>query len=104
MALDTTTLKVTNNCGEVIWPALHTDGGVGPAVNGWEQRPGKTVAFNVSADWFGRFWGRTNCTFNADGTGPAVPGRMACLTGDCNGQLDCKVSVCRDPPPDLPPR
>lgn len=52
----------------------------------------------VSADWQGRVWGRTNCSFNVGGTGPSnLNGNngngQACITGDCNGVLDCVVTV-----------
>ncbi len=52
----------------------------------------------VSWDWQGRVWGRTNCSFNANGTGPSqlngVRGNgAACLTGDCFGVVDCQFTV-----------
>ncbi|KAK4246984.1 putative thaumatin family protein [Corynascus novoguineensis] len=48
----------------------------------------------VSPDWAGRIWGRTNCSFNADGSGPSTYSGVdgygaACVTGDCLGKLDC---------------
>jgi hypothetical protein len=52
----------------------------------------------VSPDWQGRVWGRTNCSFNDDGSGPSnlngVNGNgAACTTGDCFGRLDCEFTV-----------
>ncbi|GAB7353959.1 hypothetical protein MBLNU459_g4557t2 [Dothideomycetes sp. NU459] len=44
----------------------------------------------VSENWQGRIWGRTNCTFNNQGT--ANGGGKACGTGDCNGALSCSVT------------
>jgi hypothetical protein len=52
----------------------------------------------VSPDWAGRVWGRTNCSFNGDGSGPSAYGGLdgngaACYTGDCVGKLDCESTV-----------
>lgn len=88
-----TPLLVTNNCPETIWPAISTQSGDGPPRNGFELLPGKTVNQTVSEDWQGRVWGRTNCSFNAEGTGPKEGSGRACRSGDCNGILDCKVGV-----------
>ncbi|TPX17076.1 uncharacterized protein E0L32_003194 [Thyridium curvatum] len=90
-------LKVTNNCGETLWPGIATQHGVGPGTGGFVLDPGRTVGFNVSWDWQGRLWGRTNCSFNDDGSGPAnlngVDGNgAACTTGDCFGKLDCEFT------------
>lgn len=90
-------LVVTNNCGEMIWPGIGTQNGIGPGTGGFELAPGGTRKMHVSPDWQGRVWGRTNCSFNADGTGPSnlngVNGNgAACLTGDCFGQLDCQFT------------
>ncbi|EON95928.1 putative thaumatin family protein [Phaeoacremonium minimum UCRPA7] len=46
----------------------------------------------VSSNWQGRVWGRTNCTFTENGTAPADMGGVACTTGDCFGKLDCAFS------------
>lgn len=86
-----TPLLVTNGCPETIWPAISTQSGDGPGLNGFELLPGKTVNQTVSEDWQGRVWGRTNCSFNAEGTGPKEGGGRACRSGDCNGILNCKV-------------
>lgn len=55
----------------------------------------------VSADWQGRVWGRTNCSFapgglsasNLNGNNGAG---AACGTGDCGGVLNC-VNTVRGP-------
>lgn len=91
-------LKVTNNCADTIWPGVLTQGGVGPGTSGFELLPHKTRNLLVGPAWEGRVWGRTNCTFNENGTGPGSEGGWngggaACLTGDCFGRLDCKVAV-----------
>lgn len=99
-------LRVTNNCPETLWPGIGTQHGLGPGLGGFELVPGETMAFLVGPTWQGRVWGRTNCTFNADGTGPSNingwnGGGQACLTGDCFGVLDCEFSV--SPVAFLPP-
>ncbi|KAK4162518.1 Hsp70-like protein [Cladorrhinum sp. PSN259] len=90
-------LVVTNNCGETIWPGIGTQNGIGPGTGGFELTSGESRYMFVSPDWQGRVWGRTNCSFNADGTGPSnlngVNGNgAACLTGDCFARLDCEFT------------
>jgi len=91
-------LVVTNNCAEMIWPGIGTQNGIGPGTGGFELGPGQSRNMWVSPDWQGRVWGRTNCSFNEDGTGPSnlngVNGNgAACLTGDCFARLDCEFTV-----------
>jgi hypothetical protein len=102
-------LRVTNNCPGTIWPAIGTQHGLGPGLGGFELVPGKTMAFLVGPTWQGRVWGRTNCSFNEDGTGPSNlngwdGSGQACLTGDCLGVLDCEYSVRLPTTKPLPPR
>lgn len=90
--------RVTNLCSNDIYPAILTQAGTGPAFGGFLLGPGNSRNFTVSANWQGRIWARTNCSFNADGTGPAEEGGIdgsgkACLTGDCGGVVDCKGTV-----------
>ncbi|KAK5170839.1 hypothetical protein LTR04_002916 [Oleoguttula sp. CCFEE 6159] len=90
-----TPLIVTNYCAETVYPGITTQGGTGPQSNGFELQSGGNFSQDVSADWQGRVWGRTNCSFNSQGTGPANSGGskyQACDTGDCNGIVDCKVT------------
>ena len=61
-------LAVTNNCAETIYPAILTQSGTGPSTSGFQLNPGASQKLTVSADWQGRVWGRTNCSFNAQGT------------------------------------
>jgi len=89
--LDITPLLVTNRCSEDIYPGISTQSGKGPKENGFKLTPGETKNQTVSEDWQGRVWGRTNCTFNSDGSGPAEGRGKACRSGDCNGKLDCQV-------------
>lgn len=95
-------LRVTNNCPETIWPGIGTQAGEGPGSGGFELPVGMTMAFVVGPTWQGRVWGRTNCTFNEDGTAPGNMnvtepgwdgGGRACMTGDCFGVIDCAFTV-----------
>lgn len=86
-------IKITNFCPATIWPALATQEGRGPSTHGFELAPKSSKELSVSQDWQGRVWARTNCSFNADGTAAHDGGRKACDTGDCDGVLDCVVTV-----------
>ena len=91
-------LVVSNLCTETIYPAVLTQAGNGPSTSGFELNPGNTMNLTVGSDWQGRVWGRTNCSFNNEGTGPANTGGLngggqACGTGDCNGIVKCMVTV-----------
>lgn len=90
--------RISNHCPVDIYPAIITQHGRGPSTGGYRAQPGNTTNFTVSADWQGRIWGRTNCSFNGQGTGPKAEGGwygtgQACLTGDCGGVIDCKGTV-----------
>ncbi len=91
--LDITPLLVTNRCPDDIWPGISTQSGNGPEFTGFRLSPGETKNQTVSEDWQGRVWGRTNCSFNDDGSGPANGHGKACYSGDCNGILNCRVGV-----------
>ncbi|OCK81621.1 Osmotin, thaumatin-like protein [Lepidopterella palustris CBS 459.81] len=84
-----TPLIVTNYCSETIYPGIMTQAGNGPPQTGFKLDPGQSNNQTVSENWQGRVWGRTNCSFNGDGTGPATGNGAACGTGDCNGILNC---------------
>jgi hypothetical protein len=89
---------VVNNCGETIWPGVGTQAGTGPGTGGFQLSSGDKRELSVAADWQGRIWGRTNCSFNALGTGPANlngnnGGGRACTTGDCGGVMECTLTV-----------
>ena len=96
---DTRPIKVTNSCPETIYPGIATQGGTTPSRSGFMLNPGDSQTLTVSADWQGRVWGRTNCSFNPDGTGSANNGGnngggSACFTGDCGGVVNCMATVC----------
>ena len=91
-------LVITNHCKETIYPGVATQAGTSPGTNGFGLSPGATRNLTVGYDWQGRVWGRTNCSFNSDGTGPSNTGGnngggAACSTGDCFGVVECKVAV-----------
>lgn len=56
---------------------------VNPNRGGWYLAPnGGSVTVTVPNGWEGRFWGRTNCTFDEFGNG-------SCETGNCSAGLYC---------------
>ncbi|RYE55938.1 MAG: hypothetical protein EOP48_09105 [Sphingobacteriales bacterium] len=56
---------------------------VNPNRGGWYLAPnGGKVTVTVPNGWEGRFWGRTNCNFDANGNG-------SCETGNCTAGLYC---------------
>ncbi|KAI9802078.1 MAG: hypothetical protein M1833_001999 [Piccolia ochrophora] len=90
-------LKITNLCAEMVHPGIMTQSGGAPPSSGFALSTGNSKTLTVSADWQGRVWGRTNCSFNPSGTGASNNGGLngggkACMTGDCNGIVDCRVS------------
>lgn len=55
----------------------------------FELSPGSNKTQSVSSDWQGRVWGRTNCSFDAQGQSG---GGRACQTGDCGGVVQCQAT------------
>ena len=91
---ETRSLRITNTCPETIYPGIVTQSGSRPSKGGFKLDSGDSQTLAVSADWQGRVWGRTNCTFNRDGTGTANKGGgRACGSGDCGSIVDCKATV-----------
>ena len=86
----TVELVVTNNCTDTIYPAITTQYGDAPEMNGFQLDPGNSVTLHVPPNWQGRVWGRTNCSF----PNPSAPAR-ACSTGDCGGVVNCTLAVSR---------
>lgn len=91
-------LVISNNCADTIWPGIGTQAGTGPGTGGFELSSGSSNSLTVSADWQGRVWGRTNCSFAPGGAsasnlnGNNGAGR-ACDSGDCGGVLSCVNTV-----------
>lgn len=91
---DTTVpLRITNNCPEMIWPAVLTQSGIGPESSGFELEPGASNPQEVSGDWQGRVWGRTNCTFSPAREPASGQGGIVCQTGDCGQFIECRGTV-----------
>jgi Thaumatin family len=87
-------LIINNQCGEPLWPAIETQAGTGPGIGGFLLAPGTSRSLSVGEDWTGRVWGRTNCSFNANGTASSRGSAPACDTGDCGGLMSCAGPVC----------
>ncbi|XP_034701755.1 thaumatin-like protein 1 [Vitis riparia] len=71
------TFDILNKCTYTVWAAASPGGGRRlDSGQSWTitVKPGTTNA---------RIWGRTSCTFDANGRGK-------CKTGDCNGLLNCQ--------------
>ena len=99
---ETVPLVIKSLCSETIYPGILTQTGTPPSSGGFELQTGQQKNFTVGADWQGRVWGRTNCSFNSQGTGPGNAGGnngggRACGTGDCGGIVNCKGTVCAYP-------
>lgn len=75
-------IVITNSCPDRIWPGITTQNG-DAASDGFPLDAGSNRTINVPANWQGRIWGRTNCTFP---DGDKANGK--CLTGEC-GALKC---------------
>jgi len=81
-AQSTHTITINNNCTETVWigangtPSIQSITVNGQAVTtfgGWEMTTGQTAIVTVPLTWQnGRFWARTGCKFQADGTCPAA--------------------------------
>jgi hypothetical protein len=67
---------------QTIWVAASPDATAPLAATGWVLPAGQSVTITVPNNWNGRFWGRTGCVFNSQGTGH-------CETGDCGGKFQC---------------
>nr|DAD47462.1 TPA_asm: hypothetical protein HUJ06_017399 [Nelumbo nucifera] len=71
------TFEVRSQCPYTVWAAASPGGGQ-------RLERGQSWTINVTAGTEGaRIWGRTNCSFDANGRGQ-------CLTGDCGGVLQCQ--------------
>ncbi|KAK4746255.1 hypothetical protein SAY87_012567 [Trapa incisa] len=79
----TTVFTIQNQCSYTVWPGtLSGNGGTVLGDGGFELAPGDSVQLTAQPGWSGRFWGRTECSFD-----PAT-GAGKCATGGCGG-LKC---------------
>lgn len=86
-------LRIINNCAETIWPALLTQAGKGVAA-GFGLKSGGFEETDIAEDGQRRLWGRTNCSFNSNGSGAASGFPWARETGDYDSALSCVGTVC----------
>lgn len=86
-------LVVTNNCEQTIYPGILTQAGTGPDRSGFRLEAGGSLSQTVGANWRGRVWGRTNCSFSDDGTPASGQGGAACSSGDCGAFVECQGAV-----------
>ncbi|XP_071696695.1 thaumatin-like protein 1 [Rutidosis leptorrhynchoides] len=82
--MGTSTFTFKNRCDYIVWPGILSSAGSTPLDStGFELSPGESRSFQATPGWSGRFWGRTGCTFDANGQG-------SCATGDCgSNQMSC---------------
>nr|ADB97932.1 thaumatin-like protein S2 [Pinus monticola] len=74
------TFVIQNHCSYTVWAA-----GI-PVGGGQALGQGQSWSVGVPAGTSsGRFWGRTECSFDGSGNG-------RCSTGDCGGVLSCQLS------------
>jgi len=82
------TFVVKNSCAFTVCPGVFTDLSAGSATpnvpTGWEAAAGSSRSFSVPDNWTaGRIWGRRDCDFSSSS------GADSCLTGGCDGGLEC---------------
>ncbi len=88
------TFTFANGCSSDVWVGTQPNGGIPIlAGGGFALAAGETMSLVAEEGWGGRFWGRSGCTFDADGIG-------SCETGDCGGLLRC-AGAGGDPPASL---
>ncbi|KAI3828623.1 hypothetical protein L1987_02730 [Smallanthus sonchifolius] len=84
-----TTITVVNDCGFTVWPGI--SGSPVFDITGFELTEGNSHSFQTPANWSGRLWGRTGCTFNGSGHG-------SCKIGDCgSGEMECNRRLATPP-------
>ncbi|RYR06337.1 hypothetical protein Ahy_B06g086088 [Arachis hypogaea] len=71
-----------NNCKYTVWPGSLSGNCSNIIYTELSLRPGFLTQLNVPAGWSGRFWIRTECSFDRTGKGE-------CAIGDCFGGLKC---------------
>ncbi len=72
-------ITFVNHMQQTIWVAAT---GHPLSITGWVLQAGQSVSTTIPDAWNGRFWGRTGCTFDANGNGH-------CETGDCASRFQC---------------
>lgn len=77
------TIRVVNNCAFPVWPAIVGSTDLPPPRMS-KVKAGESYSWKADPFWSGSIWGRTGCLFNPQGLG-------GCNSGDCGGNLQCKV-------------
>ncbi|CAL8998037.1 unnamed protein product [Prunus brigantina] len=74
------TFTIVNECKETIWPGItHSENFSG---SGFTLKQGQSTVYTAPADWNGRIWARTGCSFDKNGNGK-------CQTGSCGTIINC---------------
>ncbi|XP_008781003.2 thaumatin-like protein 1 [Phoenix dactylifera] len=92
MLVECTAFTFVNKCGYTVWPGILSGSG-SPELEttGFELATGDSRSLQAPTGWSGRFWGRTECSFDGAGKG-------SCATGDCGtGGVECKGSGAAPP-------
>ncbi|CAN1134784.1 Thaumatin-like protein 1a [Linum perenne] len=91
---EATQVDFTNNCPFTVWPgtSIDDDGITQLPETGFILLPDQSTIIELAPTWsFARFWGRTECSYDATSN-------FTCLTGDCGtGKIECNNN-----PPTLP--
>ncbi|KAK6117124.1 hypothetical protein DH2020_049169 [Rehmannia glutinosa] len=87
LASATTLFILTNECSYTVWPATLSGDGAISGDGVFALLPGDTSEFQSQAGWSGLIWARTACVFDIN------DGNSHCLTGDCDGKLNCTVTA-----------
>ncbi|KAK9067847.1 hypothetical protein SSX86_011958 [Deinandra increscens subsp. villosa] len=79
------TITVVNDCAFTVWPGIYSSPVLD--ITGFELREGDSRSFHTLANWRGKLWGRTGCTFNGSGHGSCKIGDCGSDEMECNGRL-----------------
>ncbi|CAK9171534.1 unnamed protein product [Ilex paraguariensis] len=80
---DAAVFTLQNRCERTIWPGILSGAGRPQLVNGGlELKQNEKININAPKGWSGRFWARSECSFDRSGKG-------RCITGDCGGVVQC---------------
>nr|ADB97925.1 thaumatin-like protein L1 [Pinus monticola] len=84
------TITIMNSCPTTIWPGLQASEGHDVLEQGgFALESLKSRSFSVANPWNGVVWARTGCSFSGE--------KGSCLTGDCDGKLQCNGTGGRNP-------
>ncbi|CAN1770657.1 Thaumatin-like protein 1a, partial [Linum perenne] len=88
---EATQVDFTNNCPFTVWPgtSIDDDGITQLPETGFILLPDQSTIIELAPTWsFARFWGRTECSYDATGN-------FTCLTGDCGtGKIQWSSQGC----------